>query len=541
MQKKYIDAILDNQSPDGWLCPCPPEARASYDTWAVLLIAKVLAVYGECSNDSRIPDALERCLKNFDQHLNLQTLRNWGAARWFEGLIPIFWLYEKKPDDWLIYLAKKLNIQGFNWKRIFESGYISCCTQGWDYYSHIVNISMMLKSEALLSLISETEADGFTKKVLDYLDIHHGTAAGHFSGDECLSGLSPVNGTELCGVVEAMYSYEWNFAVTGDLMWLERLEKLAYNALPAAISPDMWSHQYDQMTNQVAAFPMSKQPFRTNDSVAHIYGLEPNFGCCTANFGQGWPKFALTTFMKSKRGIASCSIAPAILDTTINGTAVTCKLHTGYPFRDTLVYTVSAATPVSFTFSIRIPGCAAYAEVNGTPVECGTFLDITKTWKGTENITVKLTFHTEIVSRPSDMVCIWRGPLMYSVAIKENWEKVEYIRDGVERKYPYCDYYIYPESKWNYALASSRFEVKENDFSSGFASPHPPVELTAEMFEVDWGFHNGHCDLQPYSLARMSQNSSVRLIPYGCSNLRMTEIPYVDCAEKGAGVQEPIQ
>lgn len=111
----------------------------------------------------------------------------------------------------------------------------------------MVNIAMMLKSEALMSLITGGSLDEFAKKALEYLEAKHGTAAGHFNGDENLSGLSPVNGTELCGVVEAMYSYEWLFAITGD----------------------------------------------TDGNEAHLFGLEPNFGCCTVNFGQGWPKFVL--------------------------------------------------------------------------------------------------------------------------------------------------------------------------------------------------------------------------------------------------------
>eukprot|EP01046_Picozoa_sp_COSAG06_P079311 COSAG06_NODE_26771_length_607_cov_2.708661_2_plen_29_part_01 len=24
--------------------------------------------------------------------------------------------------------------------------------------------------------------------------------------------------------------------------------------------------------------------------MSETYGLEPNYGCCTANFNQGWPK-----------------------------------------------------------------------------------------------------------------------------------------------------------------------------------------------------------------------------------------------------------
>lgn len=62
----------------------------------------------------------------------------------------------------------------------------------------------------------------------------------------------------------------------------------------------MWTHQYDQMTNQVCCSVMEegRVVFGTNSGESHLFGLEPNFGCCTANFNQAWPKFALSTFFR---------------------------------------------------------------------------------------------------------------------------------------------------------------------------------------------------------------------------------------------------
>ncbi len=526
--KKYIDAIVSAQNDDGWICPCKKEERENYDTWAVLLIIKVLCMYHDCSKDERIIDVISKCLKQFNTHINFFTLRNWGAARWFEGLIAVNWLYEKTGEEWLLDLAKKMRIQGFDWRTLFKTGLLDNCNDQWDFYSHIVNIVMMLKSEALWSLFDDIDAEEFADMALEYLDEKHGMAIGHFSGDENLSGNSPIQGAELCSIVELMFSYEYLFAVSGNSKWLDRLEQIAYNSLPATLSPDMWTHQYDQMINQVACFPMSKQPFRTNDNVAHTFGLEPSFGgCCTTNFGQGFPKLTLTTFMRSEKGIASCVLSPSSVITTIDNANVKCRLVTEYPFRNTLKYIVETDKEVQFTLFVRIPAFAKSAKIDGKAVECGGFAEINRVWSNTTEIEVVFEFETEIVNRPENMVAVRRGPLFYSVPVKEKWECVEYTVNGVERKFPYCDYYIYPQSKWNYALVSGNFEVEEAGFEAPFNTENPPISILADMAEIEWDFNNGHCDRLPKSTELISKSEKIKLIPYGCTTLRMTEFPFI--------------
>ena len=76
-------------------------------------------------------------------------------------------------------------------------------------------------------------------------------STGVFTGDECLAGKRPTQGTELCAVVEYAYSLEVLLSIIGDPAFGDRLEKIVFNALPATFSPDMWSHQYDQQVNQI--------------------------------------------------------------------------------------------------------------------------------------------------------------------------------------------------------------------------------------------------------------------------------------------------
>ena len=99
--KKYVDGILARQQPDGWLCPCRQEERRQYDLWALFIICKALMVYADCSGDERIEDAIYRAMKNLLQHLRGCTLFGWGQSRWFEALLPLKWLQEKRPEPWM--------------------------------------------------------------------------------------------------------------------------------------------------------------------------------------------------------------------------------------------------------------------------------------------------------------------------------------------------------------------------------------------------------------------------------------------------------
>ena len=530
--KQYIDAILDRQAGDGWICPCAPEERKNYDLWSGILIAKVLAMYADLSGDERIEDALYRFFENLWQFTHRVTIHNWASLRWFETLIPLFWLYERRPEDWLIRLAERLEQQGFDYNKLFDPYRDRQPQRVWTYSTHVVNLSMAIKQGALVSRLHGGDPEAFARKMLGELFRHHGMAVGHFTGDECLAGDSPVQGTELCGVVEAMYSYEHLLAASGNPLWGDHLERLAFNALPAACSADMWTHQYDQQTNQIrcARLPEDHVVFGTNGPESHCFGLEPNFGCCTANFNQGWPKLALSAFMRSGDDIVSTVLVPSSLSTTVKGVPVKIRLDTDYPFRQRLVYTVSAASAVEFELKIRIPGWAKSAVVNGVSAEPGRFYALRREWRGETAITVELAFDCELKDRPRDMKCLWRGPLLYAVAIRERWERREYTRDGVERKFPYCDYEVYPESPWNYGFGrETAFEVKERDIGDvPFSGERPPVEIDAMLSPVDWPEVNGVAAVEPRSRKALEPPRPVRMIPYGCARLRMAEMPVVE-------------
>ena len=528
--KKYIDAIISAQKPDGWICPCLDDKRAEYDTWAVQLITKVLTVYYDCSKDERIPEVIYKTLKNYYDLLKNGTIKlfEWGKFRWFECFIAIKFIYDRFEEDWLLDLADILKSQGTDYNEFTELWKVPL--NRWRQETHVVNVAMALKAEALTADFLKTKYTDNASYLYNILEKYNGTPVAVFTGDECLSGLSPVQGTELCSVVELMYSYEWLYAYTGDEKWAERLELAAFNALPATISEDMWTHQYDQQSNQIACvkFP-GKSFFRTNGSDAHLFGLEPNFGCCTANFNQGWPKLAISAFMHDGNSIINVLPVPSELKTD----NVCIKLETEYPFKNSFKYTVNSKT--EFNFKIRIPAFAENVIANGKKIGTG---ELSLEIKPCKNRIIEISYETRpvIISRSYGLNTARCGSLVFSLPIKHEKRIYEYTNDGVERKYPYCDYELIPQSDWNYAFCGNELETERRSIGNfPFSESEPPVVLKAKVCKINWGFADGYetvCAKTPSASEPISEPETAEFYPYGCAKLRMTEIPCVTTFDK---------
>ena len=280
------------------------------------------------------------------------------------------------------------------------------------------------------------------------------------------------------------------------------------------------------MSNQIACqrFP-GKSIFRTNGNEAHLFGLEPNFGCCTANFNQGWPKFTLSSFMHNDDTVINVIPVP----TELKCDKAYIKLETNYPFENSFKYIIKAQK--NFTFKVRIPSFAKNLVVNGqTSTESELSYEITAGESKEINMSFEAIPYFE--KRPYELYTVKCGSLVFSLPIKYEKKMYEYEKDGVARKNPYCDYEYIPASEWNYAYCNSELFVKHNEISTiPFSSINPPITIKANVKNIQWDFEDGYetvCAKVPASRLPQSDKTEVILYPYGCSKLRMTEMPLID-------------
>jgi hypothetical protein len=541
--QERVDAILKGQRADGWYAPFPADASSrAYDMWAILLVNKVLTQNHEATRDPAVLKAMERNLKAMLDTLDRTPLFGWGKARWFEGLIPVYYVYEQTGEAWLLDLARKLHAQGFNYGEFFKGEEIKSPTPRrglWTMEKHVVNAAMAIKAGAMAWRLTRSEQErALPREMLAVLDQFHGQATGMFAGDECLSGRNPLQGTELCAVVEAMYSLELCLAMTGDPAFGDRLEQVAFNALPGTFSPDMWTHQYVQQTNQVQCTINQDQMWSTNGPDSNIFGLEPNFGCCTSNMHQGWPKLTSHLWMAAPQGgIAAMAYAPSRVRFNSRGTDVEVALATDYPFREDLSFTITPTRPSRFPLFLRIPAWAKGATVSvaggaARAVKPGTFHRVERQWESSTQITLRLPMQPAVTRRYNHALSISRGPLVYSLKIGEGWKRVN--EDKPHRELPHGDFEIRPTTPWNYGLvldeknpaASVRFEEQPIG-EKPFAPEGAGVQAFVKGRRLpNWKMAHGWAgEVPPQPQSSKEPVEELTLLPYGCTRLRVTEFP----------------
>lgn len=522
--KFYVDSIISRQQEDGWIAP-QSEKRDTYDVWGIFIMLKALLGYAEINNDKKVYDAIYKALKSLDKHIEKYPLFDWAKQRWFECLIPLYAIYQKTKEDWLISLAQKLHDQGFDFEDYYLNSFpLKSVPKGeWRQDTHIVNNVMAVKCYGLYyQLTGDKKELKKVKLMLNKLNKYHGAITGAINGDECLAGLSPNHGSELCSIVELMYSLEILGKITAKPDYQEQLERLCFNALPSSTTSDMWAHQY---VNQVNA-PFIKRDenniWTTNGPEANIYGLEPHFGCCTSNMHQGWPKFYQSVIYRLGNKIQINSYVPI----SINYKHYQIEISSYYPFKKEAKITINSSKKTSV--KLLIPSWAESYEINAQKITNNkAHYHEEKVHLGENIFLIKFNSTPTWIKRKNGYISLLDGALVYALKVEQ--EKHRINEDIPLRELPHGDFEFFNKSPFNYGIIS--LDIKEqcrevDETKSPFAKEIWPKSIYIKTMQIAYKLHGNYVELSKTIISNNIEEKE--FIPIGINKLHMGEIPFIN-------------
>lgn len=536
--KRWIEAILKTAAPDGWFGPrhartsLDERGRKVADFWPHMLILNILQSHYERTSDARVLPFMTNYFRWQLAYPAADFMGGyWPKMRAGDNLESVLWLYNRTGEAWLLDLARKLHASAAPWSKGVAN---------W----HGVNFCQGFREPAMFWLLSGDPAD-LQASVRNYdtaIRTYGQVPGGMFGADENARPKmdDPRQAAETCSMVEFMHSFELLARFTGDPLWADRCEEVAWNSLTAALTPDLKALKYLTAPNQIQLDHANKAPAVQNGGCMFAFSPGGVYRCCQHNVAMGWPYYAEEMWAATAdRGLATLLYQGSSVTAKVgDGATVTIVETTDYPFSDTVTLRVKGTA--RFPLYLRVPRWSGVPEltVNGRKLaaaaEPSTWLRVERAWADGDSLTVRfpMTIKVRRWEHNKHAASVDRGPLTYSLKIEEDWR-----RSGGTDAWPEWD--VLPKSPWNYGLV-----LDERDPTAGLTVSVKPGPLADQPFTPDtvplsirakarrlpnWVADKNNCVtvLQPSPVKSDQPTVDVTLIPMGAARLRISAFPVI--------------
>ena len=547
--KFWIDAVLNNQRADGDFGPII-EHEGKRDLWTNMPMLWCLQSYYEYSKDPKVISFMTKYFKWELAFPEENFLKNyWENSRGGDNLVSVYWLYNHTGDKWLLDLATKIDKNTANWRQKNN-------LPNW----HNVNIAQCFREPATYYLQSHNQSDlDATYHNFELIRTLYGQVpGGMFGGDEnSRKGYDdPHQAIETCGMVEQMTSDQMLLRFSGDTHWADNCEDVAFNMYPAAFTPDVKALRYLTAPNMVLSDGKNHAPGLQNNGPFLL--MNPfSSRCCQHNHAAGWVYYAENSWMATPdQGLAAQLYSEGEVKAKVgDGTEVSLKETTHYPFDETVSFTITSSKSLSFPLYLRIPAwCeSATVMVNNKKVNVasvsGSYIKLSNQWKSGDKIVLKIPMKLKLREweKNKNSVSVNYGPLTYSLKIEENYVQKDSKAIAIDdsrwqegadsKKWP--SFEILPGSAWNYGLVFDK-QNPENSFSlvkkewpkdnNPFTNANAPLELKTKGKKLNnWIIDQyGLCGVLPQSPVQTNETeTNLILVPMGGARLRIASFPVV--------------
>ncbi len=356
---------------------------------------------------------------------------------------------------------------------------------------------------------------------------YHGSIPGVPGSVEHGFGRDPESGYESCVLSDALYSLGYFIMADGTARFADQAEKIAYNAIPGAVTKDFSALQYFSAPNQVLATPFSNlTSFLYGSAPLRQYRPDHFAACCPGNIHRAMPNFISRMWMFDGNGIpAAVCYGPSEFSGSYHGIKYTITEKTEYPFEEKIDFKFSVSDGAEIPFIFRIPAWCKNAAVslNGKnlPFEGNGLVKI-DALAGGDTLTLFMPMEIRQISERH-----WshfeRGPLVFALPVKHTTVK----EDAEERFSPLS---MEPQTQWNYAVApDSPAKLVKPDNGNAYPFDVPPVAVEVAAKKVAGAFEELYQERYTPAVPLFCKSSekveNIQLVPMGATETRLTAFP----------------
>jgi hypothetical protein len=552
-----LEYTLAHQRPEGYLGPDVIRNPAgNFHRWPHTLFIRALAADADAiRSDAALRDAIVEAVR---KHY-LGDLASYGVPiRNITNVEDMLWCYERTGDPRLLAMAEtawadyaalggKEDGADLQADRVFANTPID---------AHGVSYAEIAKQPAILYMYTgRLEYLNFALAAQKRIFDHHMLIDGIPSTSEHYSTVTALDSHETCDITDHTWSWGYMMMATGNGLWGDRVERACFNAGMGAIKKDWKGVQYFSCPNQFLATQTSDHNAM---NLGHqMMSYQPNPGhataCCGGDVHRLFPNYVIRMWMRDTQGgLAAALYGPCRVNTTAGKDHHPIEIveTTDYPFDEQIHFTLDMRKPVEFPLSLRIPGWCAQPSLllNGQaqplPAAKNRFVTLARKFHPGDTVTLVLPMSTAVSRWPDNGAGLERGPLVYSLPIKEQWTPV------IEPRWSTADFPSWnaePASVWNYGLAVDPAKLADEvRFERKAMTPDPwvdpPVSLIAPAQIIE-SWKLATVPAKPDAAADAPQQhltpplpsadarraagpeQQVTLVPYGSTHLRLTIFP----------------
>lgn len=551
--ENWVNGALKNQRADGYLGTYYEEDALiyeDYNAWGNACGMRALLYFYEATGRQDVFDAVYRCMLWFCDHW-AGDKKTCYAGNYITN--PMMYCYHKTGDQRLLDFC--LDYQEFlcdhdpnrfSYKALLEPKliYNSHHTAGYGNACYMPALVYAGCGEEKYLKASENAIRKLREKAM-----HPTGSPTGFT--EYLAPVSSIAETEYCSYAFFNSAYAAMSAITGEAKYGDYMEQMVYNGVQGARKKDERAIAYLSAPNQLYA----TQSSATDCKDMQVYSPCYPVSCCPVNSVAVIPDFIRGMVLTDGQGNLYLN---AYGPCRIQHQGMEILEETMYPFRNTVTLKVSGSGKVF----CKVPGWSKGVEaaVNGKAVpvaadETGYFpVELTE-----QSSVVVLNFRAEIEVLHIDdadagnkrPLAFRYGGLIFSLHVPENWVPFyPETETPLTEEWPWYNVYeIHERSKlpdfheqimeerfykvWNVAvdenLKPEDIQVELDD-TEGYVWETPKVRLKVPAYRAPYctalypmrtfDFY-GDKQLVTHPL-------ELTLVPYGCTNLRITYFPRAD-------------